>query len=82
MAKYRGADGRERTAPESAFTHQKAAERAATAAEQEARSLGWRDPAAAGRTWGEWCDTWWPTRRRAASTMATDGRIEKILRPR
>ncbi|WP_159794522.1 tyrosine-type recombinase/integrase [Puerhibacterium puerhi] len=83
MAKYRDADGRERTAPGSPFTHKKAAERAAAAAERDARSLGWRDPEAAGRTWGEWCDEWWPTRRRAASTMATDaGRIEKILRPR
>jgi integrase len=83
VAKYRDATGRVRTAPGGPFTHKKAAERAGAAAELDARSLGWRDPSAAGRTWGEWCDEWWPTRRRAASTMATDaGRIAKILRPR
>lgn len=83
LAKYRDADGKKRTADGGPFTHKKAAERAAAAAELAARSLGWRDPSAAARPWGEWCDEWWPTRQREASTMATDaGRIEKILRPK
>jgi integrase len=45
---------------------------AAAAAESEAASLGWRDPKAAARTWGDWCDTWWPTRTVEASTLRQD----------
>lgn len=44
------------------FTHKKAAYNAAATAEDKAMSLGWRDPKAALRPWGEWCEEWWPTR--------------------
>lgn len=44
------------------FPHKKAAQNAAAAEEAKAMSLGWRDPKAASRTWGEWCANWWPTR--------------------
>lgn len=67
--RYRGPDGRTRTVPEGPFTHKREAQLAAAAAEAESRKLGWRDPAAAGRTWGEWCKEWWPSRKVAASTL-------------
>lgn len=40
------------------FTHKRAAERAAANAEEEAHKLGWRDPRAAERTWGDWFEEW------------------------
>lgn len=72
VGKYRGPDGRVRSAPGGPYTHKRAAERAAGAAEAESRQLGWRDPAAAGRTWAEWCSEWWPSRHVEASTMKND----------
>lgn len=50
--------GGEKRYIESSFTHKAAAERAASAAEQDARALGWRDPRAAERSWGDWCAEW------------------------
>lgn len=83
LAKYRGPDGKVRTASGGPYTHKRAAERAAAAAEADSRKLGWRDPQAAARSWGEWCDEWWPTRQREASTMRTDkGRLDTHLKPR
>jgi integrase len=83
VAKYRDGAGKVRTAPGGPFTHKKAAERAGAAAEQESRALGWRSPDAAGRTWGAWCDEWWPSRGLEASTLRTDaGRRDGHLRPR
>lgn len=67
QAKYRDRDGKERSA--GSFPHKRAADNAAAAAEYEARSLGWRNPDAAARTWGEWCEEWWPTRSAEPSTL-------------
>jgi integrase len=81
--RYRGPDEKTRTVPGGPFTHKREAQLAAAAAEAESRSLGWRDPKAAGRTWREWCDQWWPSRGVAASTDRSDvGRRDNHLMPR
>ncbi|PPF56051.1 hypothetical protein C5B94_03790 [Clavibacter michiganensis] len=67
---YRLPSGKIRSA--GTFDHKRAAMNAAAAAEADAASLGWRDPRAAQRTWGDWCDTWWPTRTVEASTLRQD----------
>lgn len=54
------------------FAHKKRAELAAAAAEMEALSLGWRDPNAASRSWGEWCDEWWTMRPVEPGTLKRD----------
>lgn len=54
------------------FKQQKAALYAAAAAEADAMSLGWRDPKAALRPWGDWCDEWWPSRQVEAGTLKRD----------
>lgn len=83
QGQYRGVDGRVRTAPGGPWAHKAAAMRAAAAAEHDARALGWRDPQAARRTWGEWCEQWWPTRAVEPSTRARDeGRRDRHLTPR
>ncbi|MFI6428503.1 tyrosine-type recombinase/integrase [Promicromonospora sp. NPDC050880] len=65
------------------FTHKREALREAAAAEAESRRLGWRDPKAAGRTWREWCEQWWPSRTVAASTDRNDvSRRNNHLMPR
>ncbi|GAA1403964.1 tyrosine-type recombinase/integrase [Oerskovia paurometabola] len=80
---YRDGAGKVRTVADGPFTHKRAAERAASAAELESRSLGWRSPDAGRRTWGEWCAEWWPTRTVEASTLKTDaGRRDLHLMPR
>lgn len=80
--KYRGADGVVRTAPGGPYVQKEEAKRQAGKAEAESRSLGWRDPAAAGRTWGEWCKQWWPSRTVKASTLRSDvGRRDNHLLP-
>jgi hypothetical protein len=53
VGKYRDQKNEIRTAPDGPYSHKAAAERAA-AAESESRSLGWRDPKAASRSWCEW----------------------------
>ncbi|NVM97793.1 site-specific integrase [Arthrobacter sp. SDTb3-6] len=67
---YRDGNGKERSA--GSFPHKKAALNAATLKEAESRSGGWRDPAAAARPWGEWCEEWWPTRKLESSTAASE----------
>lgn len=57
---YRGPDGKRRSA--GTFTHKKLATTEAASAEVKAHATGWRDPKSAQRTWGEWCEEWWPTR--------------------
>lgn len=83
LARYRDADGKKRTAEGSPFTHKKAAVRAGEAAEAASRSLGWRSPDAAARTWGDWCGEWWRTRTVETSTLKSDlGRRDNHLMPR
>lgn len=69
-AGYRDAAGRRRSA--GTFDHKRRAMNAAAAAEKEANSKGWRDPAAADRTWEEWADAWWDTRKLEPSTKASE----------
>lgn len=58
---YRTPEGRKRTV-KGTFAGKREAQRAAVAAEGEAFAKDWSAPDADKRTWGEWCDTWWPTR--------------------
>lgn len=77
---YRLADGSKRSA--GTFDHKRAAMNAAAAAEQEAGQLGWRDPRAALRTWGDWVTEWWPSRAVEPSTLLRDeSRRTKHLDP-
>ena len=65
------------------FAHKKRALNEAAAAEKEASEPGWRDPKAKGKTWGEWCDTWWKTRDVAPGTLARDlSPLERHIRPK
>lgn len=83
QARYRDKSGRVRSAPGGPFTYKADAARAANAAEEKSRSLGWRAPDAAARPWGEWCEEWWPTRPVEASTLRTDARTrDNHLMPR
>lgn len=78
---YRLPDGSKRSA--GTFDHKKAAMNAAAAAEVDAAALGWRDPRAGARTWGEWVEEWWPTRAVEPSTLLRDeSRRTKHLDPR
>ncbi|UOE45878.1 tyrosine-type recombinase/integrase [Agromyces larvae] len=70
-AAYRDREGKKRYV-RGTFTHKRKAEIEAAAAEKAARSLGWRDPLAAGRTWGEWCADWWETRDVEPGTLHRD----------
>lgn len=78
---YRTATGQIRRAP-GTFTHKAEALRKAGELEAGSRSLGWRDPQAAARSWSDWCDEWQQTRILAPST-ARDERlaIKNHLRP-
>ncbi|MBF4603712.1 tyrosine-type recombinase/integrase [Curtobacterium sp. VKM Ac-2884] len=67
---YRLTDGSKRSA--GTFDHKKAAMNAAAAAEVNAAALGWRDPRAGARTWGDWVTEWWPTRNVEPSTLLRD----------
>lgn len=60
-ALYRSPDGRKRQV-KGTFAGKREAQRAAIAAEGAAQARDWKSPEAAKRTWGEWCDEWWPTR--------------------
>lgn len=65
---------------EGTYTQQRAAHRAATAAEVESHQLGWRDPRAAERLWSEWVTEWFPQRRVDESTQSRDrSRLKKLL---
>ncbi len=80
-ALYRDRSGRRRSA--GTYTHKRAAENAATVAENEARRPGRRDPAAGLMPWGEWCATWWPTRGVEPGTARRDAsRRDTHLAPR
>lgn len=70
-AGYRIPSGKKRYV-EGTFTHKRAAERAATQAEADAHQLGWRDPQAAQRLWGEWAAEWFESRRVEASTLSAE----------
>jgi integrase len=79
-ALYRDRSGKRRSA--GTFPHKKAAENAATIAEDAARKVGWRDPNAGAMLWGDWFDAWWPTRGVEAGTAARDlGRFKKHILP-
>lgn len=67
---YRDAAGKRRSS--GTFTHKPRAERAAATSEAKARKSSWADPDAGRRTWGEWCDEWWPTRSVEGSTLKVD----------
>ncbi|MEV5068967.1 tyrosine-type recombinase/integrase [Microbacterium sp. LMI12-1-1.1] len=78
---YRTPSGDKRSA--GTYPHMKKALAQATMEENEASLPGWRDPRAAGRKWGDWADTWWPTRQVAASTLRADtSMLNTHLRPR
>lgn len=80
-ALYRDNTGKRRSA--GTFDHKKKAETAAAVAEAEARKLGWRDPAAGLKTWGEWSTAWWGSRAVEAGTLQRDKyRLDKYLVPR
>jgi integrase len=78
---YRDVGGVRRSA--GVFTHKAKAERAAAAKEDAERKAMRRDPDARRRTWGEWCDEWWPSRSVEASTLRHDAaRRRNHLDPR
>lgn len=78
---YRDANKRQRSA--GTFSHKAQAEREAAAQEREARKTSWRDRDAGKRPWGEWCDSWWPTRTVEPGTLARDESRRKVhLDPR
>ncbi|EYT56049.1 hypothetical protein H490_0104080 [Leucobacter sp. UCD-THU] len=54
---YRVPGGEKRYTPET-FVRERDAQRKASALEEESRELGWRDPRAGERTWGDWCEEW------------------------
>lgn len=68
---YRDANGKKRSVGET-FSHKSRAERAAAALEGKSRKSMFSDPDAARRTWGEWCDEWWPSRGVEPSTLKVD----------
>jgi len=81
--RYRDGNGVTQTVSGGPWVQKAEAMRMAAAAEAESRSLGWRDPSAAGRTWGEWCKEWWPSRRVKKSTDRSDvGRRDNHLIPK
>src|SRR5882757_11250542 len=57
---YRLANGKIRR---KTFDHKKAAQRWASAREQEVVEGSRKDPAKGRMKWGAWCDLWWPTRK-------------------
>lgn len=79
---YRTPEGGKRYTGET-YVHKAAAQREAARLEAESRDLGWRDPRAAARTWGSWCDEWQKARLVETSTSSREqGVIEKHLRPK
>lgn len=79
---YRIPSGQKRYTP-ATYAHKRAAEREAARLESDSRDLGWRDPRAAERTWGEWHDEWITSRVIEASTAKRDlSRIKNHLLPR
>lgn len=79
-ALYRDRAGKRRSA--GTYDHKRRAEQAGAAAEADARKLGWRDPDAGERPWGDWATAWWPTRAVEPGTLHRDTyRLEKYLLP-
>lgn len=79
---YRIPAGQKRYTDET-FPHKAAALRAAAQLEAESRELGWRDPRAAARTWGDWCEEWQTARTLSpASARDEQSAIRNHLRPR
>lgn len=77
-AGYRLANGQKRYLP-GTYTHKVKARREAETAEQETRTLGWRDPEAAARAWGEWANEWFPNRTVEPSTLKADeSRLKRL----
>lgn len=65
---------------EGTYTQKRAAERAANLAEDETRTLGWRDPKAAERPWGDWANEWIEKRTVDASTLYRDrSRLKRLI---
>lgn len=78
---YRDSTGRRRSA--GTYPHKAAAVRAAAAAEAEDRTSRRPNPDAWRTPWGEWADTWWPTRNVEPGTAKVDaGRRRLHLDPR
>ncbi|WP_082406012.1 tyrosine-type recombinase/integrase [Microbacterium sp. No. 7] len=57
---YRDRDGKARSA--GTYPHKEKALAKAMDAEEQAALPGWRDPRAAARKWGDWCDEWLDSR--------------------
>lgn len=70
QGRYTLPDGKKRSA--GVFTHAAKARKEAAAKEAEVNTMGWRDPKAAQRTWGEWCTEWWPSRSVEPGTLKRD----------
>jgi len=81
-ASYRDAFGKLRYVP-GTFPHKAAAVRAANVKEDEVRRTLQANPDAHRQTWGEWCETWWPTRGVEPGTLKRDkSRLDVHLKPR
>jgi len=79
-AVFRDRHGKARSA--GTFPHKRAAQKAADVAEEEARKTGYRDPRAGELAWGDWLETWFPTRGVEPGTAMRDRyRIDKHLTP-
>lgn len=59
------------------FTSRRAALRAATDAESEARNMSPNRARGALMTWGEWCEKWWPTRSIEPATVINETSMVK-----
>jgi len=81
VGRYRDTKGVRRSA--GTFAHKAAALRAANVKEEDVRRSMRRNPDAHRQTWGDWCETWWPSRAIEASTEKRDrSRREQHLKPR
>ena len=83
--RYRGGYrvGSQKRYTEETFTHKRAAEREAARLESESRDLGWSDPRAAERTWGDWSTEWLKGVLSEKSTQSSNGYlIAKHVLPR
>lgn len=80
-ARYRDSTGAGRSA--GTFKQKAEAKRAAAKAESDSRSIGWRDPRAGRKTWGEWERTWWNGRTVSPGVLARDrSPVGKHIRPK
>ncbi len=80
-AVYRDRNGKRRSA--GTYAHRREADKRAAVAEDEARKLGYRDPAASAIAWGDWAERWMPTRDVEPGTLLRDqSRLQRRLAPR